>query len=423
MKRRGLLTGKELEELRQGLVSRLEGLGVESQPEVAIRVLELSKNPKAQLKDYAGIVRTDPALSGKLLKLANSAYFAQRVAVTSLERACLLLGVDRLRAISLGFHLSRASAADKSSNISREVWGQSVLRACLAGELAKVQAPTLISEAFVIGLMMDAGLPLMKRLVGQEFMAIYEGRHGPGKLARLEFDTLAMSHVDVIAAMARCWRLPELLAYPLEWHHTAPSDVNRDEPVHRLHRIAYCVGLLDLTAAATGGGAGASGGSAGEAAPRITAQTPGLQTLQRVLRVEAAELKGLLERTAKEYSSALEMFSEISDAVTINDDLLERMHLGLTSAVERMVMEGLEHQSLPEPTAHVILSGQRVEIERTHNGRVNAYLYDGRGQRLVTHTFDAGKENAVSLSEVLGVELTCNEDEKSLDGLLQKYAA
>ncbi len=420
MKRRGVLTGKELEELRQGLVTRLEGLGVESQPEVAIRVLELSKNPKAQLKDYAGIVRTDPALSGKLLKLANSAYFAQRVAVTSLERACLLLGVDRLRAISLGFHLSRASAADKASNISREVWGQSVLRACLAGELAKVQAPTLISEAFVIGLMMDAGLPLMKRLVGQEFLAIYEGRHAPGKLARLEFDTLVMSHVDVIAAMARCWRLPELLAYPLEWHHTAPADVNRAEPVHRLHRIAYCVGLLDLSSAAPTPG---TKPATAPATPRITPETPGLQTLQRVLRVEAGEIKGLLERTAREYTTALEMFAEISDAVTINDDLLERMHIGLTSAVERMVMEGLESQSLPEPTAHVILSGQRVEIERTHNGRVNAYLYDGRGQRLVTHTFDAGKETALSLSEVLGVEITCSEDEKSLDGLLQKYAA
>ena len=126
MKIRALLTAAEIAPLQEWLGERLERIGVESQPELVAKILELTSNPNAQLQDYAKIIKTDPGLSGRLLKLSNSALFAQRRPVTSIDRACLLLGVERLKSISLGFHMSRAAAAGcktGAKSIGREVWG------------------------------------------------------------------------------------------------------------------------------------------------------------------------------------------------------------------------------------------------------------------------------------------------------------
>src|SRR5262245_17360655 len=124
MKARKLLTAAELVDLRHDLVQKLDGIGVQSQPQVAMKILQLNARPDAQLKDYATIVKTDPALSGRLLKLANSAMFAQRKAVTTIDRACLLLGLERLCSVALGFQLSRAAAAEGQEELTRRVWGQ-----------------------------------------------------------------------------------------------------------------------------------------------------------------------------------------------------------------------------------------------------------------------------------------------------------
>ena len=112
-KGRDQLAANEIVELRSSLAVRLEHVGVQSQPQVALKILDLIRRPDSQLKDYATIVRNDPALSGRLLKLANSAFFAQRKPVTNLDRACLLMGIDRLKAMALGFHLSKAATPEK----------------------------------------------------------------------------------------------------------------------------------------------------------------------------------------------------------------------------------------------------------------------------------------------------------------------
>ncbi|MFY7896411.1 MAG: HDOD domain-containing protein, partial [Phycisphaerales bacterium] len=103
MKLRSQISASELGDLYQLLDRKLDGVGLNSQPEVAIKLLEISRNKNAQLADYAKLIRNDQAVSGRVLRLANSAFFAQRRPVTTIDRACVVLGTDRLKAVSLGF--------------------------------------------------------------------------------------------------------------------------------------------------------------------------------------------------------------------------------------------------------------------------------------------------------------------------------
>src|SRR5690606_18478449 len=88
---RSQLAAAEVEAVLAVIAQKLDGLGIESRPEVAMRMLELVGDDSAGLNDFAEALKPDIAMTGRLLKIANSAYFGQRQPVTTLERACVIL--------------------------------------------------------------------------------------------------------------------------------------------------------------------------------------------------------------------------------------------------------------------------------------------------------------------------------------------
>lgn len=415
MKIRALLTAAEIAPLQEWLGERLDRIGVESQPELVAKILELTGNPNAQLQDYARVIKTDPGLSGRLLKLSNSALFAQRRPVTSIDRACLLLGVERLKSISLGFHMSRAAAAACKSGVKslgREVWGQSVMRACIAAELARFSAPQHAAEAFVIGLMMDSGVPLMMRLVGDEYLAMYEQAGTPGRLYRREFETLSFTHVDVVAAMTRKWRLPELLARPIELHHTKPPEIKRDEPLFRLHRVAYVVGLIEL------------GKIEGALDPEtiLTSQSPGIASAARIIGLQSNEVDAVVRRSVTEYGAAIDLFESIAGRLGDVDQLMEMVGMGLVNALDAAVEESVRTESsrLPE---RFLVGGRAIEVARESDREAVAFLFDSRGQRLMVHRFPLRDTSADSLLSALGVAPEPGDDSRLVAEFLKRLAA
>lgn len=399
------LSATELDALRTELAGRLEFVGVQSQPQVALRILDLIRNPASQLKDYADIVRSDPALSGRLLKLSNSAFFAQRRPVTSLDRACLLLGVERLKAMSLGFHLSRAATSDPSAELSRLVWGQSIFRACLAAEVARRTVPGLSAEAFIIGLLMDAGISLMPRLVGPEFQPLWDAGGSPLRLHRAEVSSLPFGHVDVAAALAQSWKLPDLLKFPIAEHHTAPTLPLRPEPMHRLHAIAYTVGMLELSTSSSGDVSVAAGRDASSN-----------RSIQRVLSLEADAVPSIIARAAAEYGVTRDIFKDVAANLTVDDSMLERVQIGIVDALDGLVMQSIEQREAQNTTGiRFRLGGQSIEFQRANDGSITAYLYDSHGERLLTHVFHRKGQTALALREALALDAQADDELDAID--------
>lgn len=390
MKVRRLLSAGEVTELHLALQGKLETVGLTSQPEVALKLLELSNNTRAQLNDYAKLIQSDQAIAGRVLRLANSAFFAQRKPVTAIDRACVVLGVDRLKAVSLGFSLSKAAQSPSDREYSRKIWGESLFRACMASQLARLTAPGLLSEAFVIGLMMDAGLPLMQKLIGNQYGPMLSAASTPGRIYRIEFDTQPFTHVDVIVAMVSRWKLPELLVKPIEWHHTKPPEVKRDDPLSRLHRIAYVIGMIELTHRKR------------EVAP-VSMTTPGIQTAQRLLALTENEIDHVVKQSFGEYSATSEMFKEVAQAMDSGGDLMEMVQQGLSRAVDNVIELELAQASDAKPS-RMVLGGRVVEVARETDGGTMAYLYDSEGRRMLSHRFVPGLSTPSDVCEALGIE-------------------
>lgn len=412
MKPRKSITAGELAELHDRLDRHLDRVGLETQPRVAVRLLELVSRPDSQIKDYGEAIRTDAALTGRMLRLANSAFFAQRAPVTKLERALVLLGIERVKAVSLGFYLSRAAASAGSKTISREVWGQGVFRACLAASLVRMRSPALASEAFVVGLMLDCGIPLMARLLGGAYERLYAGvGRSPAKLFTAELDELEFTHVDVAAVLTRRWRLPAMLAKPIVWHHAQPaagpegSPPPLTDPLTLLQRAAYYAGAVSLDAA----------GSPGEATPLPTMGS-------RVLDVGPPDLAQAVRSAAKEHAAISQMFRGVATPMEDPDQIAESVSRQLVDVMDEQMIRTLQQETKQSP-AKLSVAGYEIEMQAREGGRVVVYIDTAAGERVIACTLNPASETPTTLQRALGLDEATEEEMRLLVTEMRGLAA
>jgi len=408
MKVRAELSASELVDLDDWIAGQLDRLGLETQPEIAAQLLELSSDPQAGLSSFARVIEKDPALSGRVLRVSNSALFAQRARVTRVDRACVLLGMERVKAISLGFYLAR-SASDAQSDLSRRCWSQSVFRAFLAAAIAERLVPPRRAEAFIIGLMLDCGVPLLAKM-NPRYSDLLDLALPPSRLHQQETTSLPCTHVDVAVTLLNRWRFPEILAKPISWHHAPPAVRENDDELHMLHRIAYYTGAVEL----------AADGVPGQAAPM-----PSLA--RRYLQVEPEELAEVFRAAAQEHSATFVLFADIAESMDV-DELAASVHNELTDAVDDAILESLAREQLGRPLV-LECGGTRIEIVDEGGGEGVAYLLDDSDKRIIAHRFRVDRESPASLLTALGLEDADSGDgaegsvQSEIDTFLKRLAA
>lgn len=400
-KARAQLTAGEVDALIARLEERLATVAVQTQPEIAAKVVALVNDRNAAVADFAKVVRNDAVLSGRLLKLANSAFFAQRSPVTTVDRACVLLGLERLRSLAMSFYISRA-AGDPNDDLSKRIWGQSVFRACLAAELAARSGLARIGEAFVIGLMLDMGVPLMGKLLGPKYADLVRQSPSPHKLFLNESQQLEFTHVDVAWALGRRWRLPDLITRPVERHHTKPGEGVGADDVQRLHRVAYFAGMVVL-----------------DTTTNLPAQaSPAASTACALLGMDTEELASSITRACGEYRAVVGTFSDVATALNDLDALAAIAHCSLTNGLEQSFEA---HAASHPPEKWTFGDGALITLSRTPDGASAAVLLDSTGQPIAVQRLDACKPGDVLT--LLGIEPVPGDPVEEFHAAITRFAA
>src|SRR5512139_677062 len=124
---------------------------------IALAILELTQRENVTLAEIARVVQTDPALSGRLIKLANSASQIARP-VVSVQEAVVRQGMNTVRQLALGFSLldQYRGGACKAFNY-QEYWSHSLLMALCMQALGERVHIAAADELFVCGLLAQVG--------------------------------------------------------------------------------------------------------------------------------------------------------------------------------------------------------------------------------------------------------------------------
>lgn len=201
-------------------------------PSVAVRLLELSRKPGVEIQEVAECIKSDPAISAKILKATNSAYYGFQARITSVDRAVTLLGTTSVTSLALSFSL--ADAAMSSGALARhyrDYWRRSLVQATVAEMLEDNPRGEQDCDNFLGGLLTDLGQLAMLKTIGEEYQPVLETVHDQRReLHEVEQEVLGLDHVEVGVKLMENWALPEALVEAVRWHHAPIADLTvRDE--------------------------------------------------------------------------------------------------------------------------------------------------------------------------------------------------
>lgn len=194
-----------------------------SLPEIYIRVSELMENENSASAQIGKVVETDPALSSRILKMVNSAFYGIPKTIASISQAITILGRDRLRQILIGTVLSGVfGKAQSPVLVMEDFWYHSVKTAILARHLGNDSEISNEAESlFTAGLLHEIGRLIMAQKIPEQSSAIQKAIDMEGEdIMAAESRILGFTHCDVGGAFIEKWGLPALLADVAKFHHS-----------------------------------------------------------------------------------------------------------------------------------------------------------------------------------------------------------
>ncbi|HEX5270421.1 MAG TPA: HDOD domain-containing protein, partial [Gemmataceae bacterium] len=208
---------------------------------VALEILRLAGSEKATAHDIAHAVQSDPALAGRILKIANSAVAGRSRPVASVREAVTHLGVRLVRNVALGFSLVSQSGRGGCHDFDyRTFWSASLATGVAAQALARHGHVIAPAEAFTCGLLAQVGRLALASIYPDAYGEILSAadRHDPADLCRRERERFATDHTELTGALLADWGLPVVCAEAAE-HHERPDgpDVPEGDRLRHLTRM------------------------------------------------------------------------------------------------------------------------------------------------------------------------------------------
>lgn len=235
----GLVSRERLEKEVRAILDRGEDLP--TLPVVAMKVFRLATEEDTSADQLSEVVSTDPALTSKLLKTVNSAFYGNQQKIENIRHALTILGTTEL--VDIAFGLATAKVFQVKSGkgfINPEIlWRHSVRTAVIAQYLGAKARMGESAGIFTAGLLHDVGIIFGLDHFEQVYERIYQlqsQRHLP--LFDLEEEQFGFNHATIGLHLARNWNLPQSLVEAIAYHHQP-----YEAPEYA--KLAALVGLAD----------------------------------------------------------------------------------------------------------------------------------------------------------------------------------
>lgn len=214
----------------QALLNQVEDLP--PLPAVAAKVMGMADDDKTSALDLSQVLSTDQALTAKLIKLSNSAYYGFARRVSTVREAVLVLGFKQVRQVAVGASIMNAWTEKREADDFFDLdlfWGHSVAVAVAAEMLAKKTRTAKPEDAFTAGILHDIGRLVIRRVMPREFrMAVSMAKTRGISLGEAEIRTTGYAHDEVGRALGEKWKFPPHLVDAVACHHDETVSPQRD---------------------------------------------------------------------------------------------------------------------------------------------------------------------------------------------------
>ncbi|MBN8519856.1 MAG: HDOD domain-containing protein [Candidatus Accumulibacter sp.] len=243
------LTGEPLARLRP-----IDVYEVPTLPTIVLQTLKVMQNPNIDARAVERVMVNDPAISAKILRVANSAFFGFSRRVATIADAVRLLGFINVQGMLISVGAFDAFRTKQLNLV--DFWKHSIATATAARFLAS-RVRCVADEAFMAGLLHDIGKLIFAVQAESVYRQVLElGRGSAMSSLEAERTLFEFTHPEVGEMVAERWDLPAKYIAAIAHHH---------DPAAAGDERVFCslIGLADQ-AAHTALGSHASAGDEAE---------------------------------------------------------------------------------------------------------------------------------------------------------------
>ncbi|NOS70657.1 MAG: HDOD domain-containing protein [Verrucomicrobia bacterium] len=183
---------------------------------------ELLNSDRRYTQQISEIIRRDPSLTARLLRLVNSVYYSLDTPIKSIEEAVFYLGIRQIRQLAMVTPVIEdfQKLAGNTPFPWREFWQHCIGVAIMTREVIScVQAPADDSD-YVAGLVHDMGRIVMAATFPDHFMEVqHRAAQGHRSLLEIETEVLGMNHTELGAMYLQHHNLPDIMIETARYHH------------------------------------------------------------------------------------------------------------------------------------------------------------------------------------------------------------
>jgi len=212
------------------------------------QVLDLTSDINCSPRDLVRVVEHDPVLTGRILKVVNSAYFGLSRRISSVKEALAFIGLNTLKNVALTVAAIGALPKNNKAGMNMETFlahslGVGAASRWIAHRVGLDSRET--ERAFLAGMLHNFGsvlIALQMPKVYRRVAVIADSTDRPPFL--VEREILGMDHFEIGGLVAEKWKLESSISQAITYHREMSEDVERTALMEVLWMASKIVGIL-----------------------------------------------------------------------------------------------------------------------------------------------------------------------------------
>lgn len=200
---------------------------IKTLPHVVTELSRMIADDNSTMRDFEEIIKMDPTLVARLLKLVNSAFYGLSQPVTSISRAVAFLGMRNLRSMAVTDALQNIFLGKSTSGIfsRKRLW----LHCAVVSTCSKLLAERIFGingdDSYLCGIFHDFGKIVEEQIDRNTFIAVCEACTPTDSLIEIEQRLLGTDHCEIGLLLAKEWGMSPAIQEAIRDHHTIAENI------------------------------------------------------------------------------------------------------------------------------------------------------------------------------------------------------
>lgn len=218
-------------------------------PHIVTTISRLIADSSSTMKDFEEVIKMDPVLVARLLRLVNSPFYGLTQTVHSIGRAVAFLGMKNLHNLIVADALKSifVGKESKSGFSKKRLWLHSAAVSISSKMIAERIFGINGDDAFLCGILHDFGLLVEEQVAQDAFNRICAACESTADLLRLENETFATDHCEIGYLMTLDWKMPTTVQEAIRDHHLLSEPIPPQSLTGIIQISEYIAGRLNHT--------------------------------------------------------------------------------------------------------------------------------------------------------------------------------